>query len=206
MNFNKLINSILKEEMSREDRIKALKSFGDDKQYVVFKIFGSYSHTPETIVDSFGQKRTTKNLGVKKLKFEDYFNTHSLYEYIETVYIPVDLSRDYYSKPDDVLKEWLKKIPSEEEDRLYGVRNSSKDMVIAGIDYEDKDMKSEIYVAFPLEQRDLLITLLRGIRKSYKEFIDRINEEEAVNVSILTNSYLHLAEYFLNLPGNQRLK
>ena len=183
MNFDKIINSILKEELSREDRIKALKSFGDDKQYVVFKIFGTPS-------------------GVKNFKFEDYFNTHSLPKYIETVSIAIDLSREYYSDPIDVLKVWLNRIPSEEGDRFYAVRNNSKDMVIAGIDYVDKDMKSEIYVAFPLEQRYFLETLLQGVNMSYKEFIDRINDEETANVYIATNSYLHLAEYFLNLSGN----
>ena len=41
MTFDNLINSLLKEELSKEDRIKALKSIKPSKQYVVIQIGGT---------------------------------------------------------------------------------------------------------------------------------------------------------------------
>jgi hypothetical protein len=77
-------------------------------------------------------------------------------------------------------------------------------MVIAGIEYNEKDHGSKLDIAFPLEQKELLDTLLKGIKRDYKEFVGRTEEEQA-NANLWTNSNLHLAEYFLNLPGNQKL-
>ena len=189
MNFKAFYNSILKEEeISKEDRLAALKSLSNSKQYVVLRITGTYSHS-------------SKNL-IRDLKFEDYFNTRSLHQYREMVFIPLELTRDHYGNAEEALKEWLKRLPSEEVDQLYGIRNSSKDMVIAGIDY--KDMGSELYIAFPMSWNDLLEVLLDSINSSYMEFIGKVNNE-ADNTGIWTNCFNHLAEYFLNLPGNQRL-
>ena len=204
MKFDNIIKSILKEELSREDKIKALKTLSNSKQYVVLRITGTYSHTPRVAIDSFGLKKTIKNLRVRDLKFEDYFDTHSLHEYREMVFIPLDLTREYYSKPEEVLKEWANRLPSEEGDQIYGIRNSSKDMFIAGIDYKDKDIGSELYIAFPMVWGELLETLLDSINRKYEEFISKLNDE-ADNTGIMTNCFKHLAEYFLNLPGNQRL-
>lgn len=200
MKFNVIINSIL-EEVSREERIKALKSFTNSKQYVIIKITGSYSHTPQIVIDSFGQKRTSKNLRVRNLKFKDYFDTHSLYEYSEVVTIFTTSLKDYYNKPEEALKVWLDELPAEDEDQLHAIRNNSKEMVIAGIEYKDNDRGSDLYVVLPLEQKELLEVILKGVNKSYYEFMNNVEDF----TSIWANSSKHLAEYFLTLPGNQRL-
>jgi len=204
MKFNKIISSILKEELSREDRIKALKDMGSKKQYVVTSITGSYAHTPEAVVDSFGQKRTSQNLRVKYLKFEDYFNTRSLYRYIEVVFISLESTKDYYNSSEEALKEYLNLIPSEEGDQLYGIRNSAKDVTIAGIDYADEDEGSRLLVSFPIIEDELLKTFLKGVNIGHMQFMSRINNVED-DSTLWANSHKHLAEYFLNLPGNQRL-
>ena len=94
MSFKKHFNNILKEEnISKDDKMTALKSLAKKgTQYVILEISGSHFEEPQTVVDSFGRKSTSRNRSAKSLKLKDLYTSHLLHEYIESVRIKYSLS------------------------------------------------------------------------------------------------------------------
>lgn len=62
----------------------------------------------------------------------------------------------------------------------------------------------ERLLVFPYTFDSVVIFFNTSPNSRYMEFISKLNDE-ADNTGIWTNCFNHLAEYFLNLPGNQRL-
>jgi len=210
MSFKNYFNSILKEEASKEDKISALKSLAKKGiQYIVIEIVGSYYEEPQTVVDSFGRKSTSRNRSAKRLKIKDFYTSHLLHEYIETVRINYRLSKELYSNSKTAVKEWLANIESKTGDKILGIFNPSKDITIAAVEFKNSFQSSSLFVAFPRENTSVLNTVIESIGDrpdrvadnidNYDELFD--NDEEFDGSWV--NSRNHLAKYFLNLPGNQ---
>jgi len=180
MNFSNLVNSILKEELSREDRIKALKSINPSKHYVVIQIGG-------TNVNRFdGRKEVVK-------KIEDFRFIRFLHQYEEWVIIHYDITSETFSDSKEAILQILNTAAVEGDWEMVSIYNPSKDTRIIGVEKERC-----LYVVFPLDQTDILNTFLKSVDITLEELID--NPERIKEA--LKKSSKQLAQYFLNLPGN----
>ena len=117
MQFNKIVNSILGEEVSREDRIKALTSLGNIKHYKVLDITNSRG------VDFLVSVKDIEALSLEEAT--DKTMQH------ETVKVTTDLQDDpaYLER---FLSDWLFSKVSEEDDIGYVNTGEESGYVIIG--------------------------------------------------------------------------
>jgi len=211
MRFDEIIKSLLKEEeASKDDKLAALKLLAKKgNQYVVLDIVGKYYEAPQTLIDAFGRKIVSRNRTALSPKIKDYYISHRLPEYYESVNINYHLSSEHYSDSKDPLKIWLTGIESNVGDELSVILNPSKDITITAI--EPKDLKyrsSRLFVAFPRKNTSVLSTVLESLGlplEKFEEFLDdRYEDYVDEHDASWVNSRNHLAKYFLNLPGNQK--
>jgi hypothetical protein len=180
MRFNEFIDNILKEELSKEDRIKALKSIKPSKQYVVIQIGGQY-------LNSFGSRKVLPEI-------RDFMFSHHLHQYKEWVIVHYDTTSEAFSDSKEAILQILNTAAVEGDWEIASIHNPSKDTCIIGVEKEYC-----LYVAFPLDQTDILDTFLKSVDITLEELIDN---PERIKEAVKTSNG-RLAQYFLRLPGNQ---